>query len=243
MAERSKKSLSARASGKAEAGGKARPAKSDGIEVCLLGQHPMALEQWRALLGGREFRLRVQAFTAAQAVQPGKAGIPAAQVYVVDAQGPRAVVESLAGWLQAERRESKMLVVGPKMSNSAAFGLLRQGARGVLTYEEAVRQLKHAVPAVAAGGYWVPRQVLSEFVDSILHAGSRAGGTLSSARMSRREREVCDALLENLSNKEIASRLNISERTVKFHVSNLLAKFGVQRRADLILLCYQGERN
>jgi DNA-binding CsgD family transcriptional regulator len=42
-----------------------------------------------------------------------------------------------------------------------------------------------------------------------------------------------------MKNKEIALRLNISERTVKFHVSNLLAKFGVRRRADLILLCYQ----
>lgn len=46
-------------------------------------------------------------------------------------------------------------------------------------------------------------------------------------------------MLENLSNKEIACKLNISERTVKFRVSNLLAKFGVRRRADLILLCYQ----
>ncbi|HXU20708.1 MAG TPA: helix-turn-helix transcriptional regulator, partial [Verrucomicrobiae bacterium] len=46
-------------------------------------------------------------------------------------------------------------------------------------------------------------------------------------------------LLENLANKEVADRLHISERTVKFHVSNLLAKFGVRRRADLILLCYQ----
>jgi Bacterial regulatory proteins, luxR family len=43
----------------------------------------------------------------------------------------------------------------------------------------------------------------------------------------------------NLVNKEIGSRLNISERTVKFHVSNILSKFGVRRRADLILLCYQ----
>jgi DNA-binding NarL/FixJ family response regulator len=61
----------------------------------------------------------------------------------------------------------------------------------------------------------------------------------ASSELSRREREVLDALLENLANKEIASRLNISERTVKFHVSNLLSKFGVRRRADLILLCFQ----
>ena len=51
--------------------------------------------------------------------------------------------------------------------------------------------------------------------------------------------EVLAGLLENLANKEVADRLHISERTVKFHVSNLLAKFGVRRRADLILLCYQ----
>jgi DNA-binding CsgD family transcriptional regulator len=50
---------------------------------------------------------------------------------------------------------------------------------------------------------------------------------------------VLSGLLENLANKEVADRLHISERTVKFHVSNLLAKFGVRRRADLILLCYQ----
>jgi len=39
--------------------------------------------------------------------------------------------------------------------------------------------------------------------------------------------------------EEIANKLHISERTVKFHVSNLLSKFGVRRRADLILLSYQ----
>jgi DNA-binding NarL/FixJ family response regulator len=57
--------------------------------------------------------------------------------------------------------------------------------------------------------------------------------------ISRREQDIVDGLLLNLSNKEIASKLNISERTVKFHVSNLLTKFNVQRRADLILLWYQ----
>ena len=61
----------------------------------------------------------------------------------------------------------------------------------------------------------------------------------SPSELSRREQEVLSSLLENLANKEVAERLHISERTVKFHVSNLLAKFGVRRRADLILLCYQ----
>ena len=45
-----------------------------------------------------------------------------------------------------------------------------------------------------------------------------------------------------LSEDEIGAQLGISERTVKFHVSNLLSKFGVRRRADLILLCYQSRQ-
>ena len=61
--------------------------------------------------------------------------------------------------------------------------------------------------------------------------------------MSRRETEVVELLMQNLSNKEIGSKLHMSERTAKFHVSNLLAKYGVQRRADLILLFVQAERD
>jgi len=56
--------------------------------------------------------------------------------------------------------------------------------------------------------------------------------------LSPRERQVHEALLENLSNKEIAAKLNLSERTVKFHVSNVLAKHRLRRRADLILQNY-----
>jgi DNA-binding NarL/FixJ family response regulator len=41
-------------------------------------------------------------------------------------------------------------------------------------------------------------------------------------------------VLDNLSNKEIGHRLHMSERTAKFHVSNLLVKHGVRRRADLL---------
>jgi DNA-binding CsgD family transcriptional regulator len=82
--------------------------------------------------------------------------------------------------------------------------------------------------------------VLSSFVESILGRPLRPKLTaISGANLSLREDEVLGSLLENLSNKEIGIKLNITERTVKFHVSNVLNKFGVRRRADLILHCYQ----
>jgi DNA-binding NarL/FixJ family response regulator len=59
------------------------------------------------------------------------------------------------------------------------------------------------------------------------------------AQLTRRESEVLDALCgpPMLTNKEIAAKLNISERGIKFHVTALLAKYGVRYRQDLVIRC------
>jgi len=109
----------------------------------------------------------------------------------------------------------------------------------LVPYAQAREQLPEAVQATAAGGFWVPRKVLSRFVDWVLESLGPRRWTFGPAYVSPREQEVLEALLANLSNKEIAQRLSLAERTVKFHVSNVLGKFGVQRRTDLILLYWQ----
>lgn len=53
------------------------------------------------------------------------------------------------------------------------------------------------------------------------------------ASLSPRQREILHSVICNRANKEIASKLNITVRTVKFHISSLLAKFGVENRAEL----------
>jgi DNA-binding NarL/FixJ family response regulator len=164
---------------------------------------------------------------------------PKANVYVVDAHAAKPATGALLTNLLERCPESRLMVVGEQHNDANSFSMLRLGVKGLLTYVEARDQLIRALPLVAAGGFWVPRSVLSGFVDSILTGQGRRLKTDSVTNLSRREQEVLDSLLENLSNKEIASKLNIAERTVKFHVSNLLSKFGVRRRADLILLTFQ----
>jgi len=56
----------------------------------------------------------------------------------------------------------------------------------------------------------------------------------STTSLSRRQKQVLEGVLGNLTNKEIAASLNLSERTVKFHVSALLAKYGVGDRVSLM---------
>lgn len=58
--------------------------------------------------------------------------------------------------------------------------------------------------------------------------------TVLPTHLSQRQQEVLRAVLQNLSNKEIAAKLNVSERTVKFHVSALLKKFHVTGRVGLM---------
>ena len=170
--------------------------------------------------------------------------VPKAALYVVDAHASQPATAALIANILEVCPTARLLVVAEKFSASESHNLLRLGAKGLLTYSEAREQLPTALPLVAGGGFWVPRAMLSEFVDSILSSSrGRRLKVETAANLSRREQEVLAALLENLANKEIANRFNISERTVKFHVSNLLSKFGVRRRADLILLCYQRRSN
>jgi DNA-binding CsgD family transcriptional regulator len=72
---------------------------------------------------------------------------------------------------------------------------------------------------------------LQEKANQLLEAGKSLGGQV---KLTRREDEVLCGLMKSLANKEIAANLNLSERTVKFHVSSLLAKFRVRGRMELV---------
>jgi DNA-binding CsgD family transcriptional regulator len=72
---------------------------------------------------------------------------------------------------------------------------------------------------------------LTAKAQTLLQAGQ---SVKTSVNLTRREKEVLDGILRSLANKEIASELNLSERTVKFHVSSLLAKFKVHSRMELM---------
>jgi len=207
-------------------------------KLFLFCSHPVAQEQLARLLRSSAFEL----------VLCHELALPKDEAEAFDAHEPcLAVVDGgdllatleFVRTLRAEQRSVHLLVLLPRLEDAIAFPLLRLGVKGLLTYEQAPRELTRAASQVSAGMYWVPRELLTRFVESILPEVRGSNALDGDIGISRREREVLDLLLANLSNKEIAGKLFISERTVKFHVSNLLTKFGVQRRADLIVLWMQ----
>jgi DNA-binding NarL/FixJ family response regulator len=209
------------------------------LSVCILSPHPLVLSEFERLLAKAQFKVSAKQLESTLAPDLANFDAPKAQVYVVDAHASKPATGALLSNILEHFPEARLIVVGEQHNEANSYSMLRLGVKGLLTYVEARDQLIRALPLVANGGFWVPRSVLSGFVDSVLTNQGRRLKSDSVTNLSRREHEVLEALLENQSNKEIANKLNIAERTVKFHVSNLLSKFGVRRRADLILLTFQ----
>jgi two-component system, NarL family, nitrate/nitrite response regulator NarL len=209
------------------------------VSVCLLSVHPLVLAEWDRLLSPAGFELQARRLESTVLLDVDQLSLPSAEVFVTDAHTPRQATEVLLAGIQERFPSARQIVVAEALSESFAFPLLRLGAKGLLSYAEAHQMLPQAVRAVAGGGFWVARDLLSRFVDANLGLMGGRQVAPGPASLSKREREVLDALLENLANKEIADKLHISERTVKFHVSSVLQKFSVRRRSDLMLLCLQ----
>lgn len=202
------------------------------IQALVFSPHPLVIDGLRDKLSPTNLALRPVPvrYSLTPCIEPVQA--PAGSICVIDACFPQAATEALVSAVQASYEEPRTLVLADEISAPFGFAMLRLRVKGLLTYAQADTQICPAAEALAEGGSWLPRGLLGAFVDSLLGATSEAR---LPAGVSRREHEVLASLLQNLSNKEIAVKLNISERTVKFHVSNLLSKFAVQRRADLLV--------
>jgi NarL family two-component system response regulator YdfI len=106
---------------------------------------------------------------------------------------------------------------------------LRAGARGYLLKDTGRQALFEAIRAVARGESLLPSAVVDKVV---AHLG--APRPVAAGRLSDREQEVLALLAEGASNKEVSLRLQITERTVKAHVTSIFNKLGVNSRAEAV---------
>jgi two-component system, NarL family, nitrate/nitrite response regulator NarL len=207
------------------------------VTVCLVSGHQIVLAELDRILQQSDFTIRTVKVSDQKTVP---LSLPPADIYVIDAEGVAGPINDIVTHIIKAYPTAQLLVLAEALSEEFAFPLLNLGVKGLITLDVLREQLSRAIEALGTGGFWVPRGLLATFVDSVITRSRQIeSGKPGGASVSRREQDIVDGLLLNLSNKEIASKLNISERTVKFHVSNLLTKFNVQRRADLILLWYQ----
>lgn len=109
---------------------------------------------------------------------------------------------------------------------------LQAGAIGYLMKNVSARELASAIRSAFAG-----KMTLSpEAAESLVHAGEQSKEI---GKLTEREQEVLRFMVEGLNNAEIAERLVVSLSTVKYHISNILAKFCVDNRVAAVTMAIQ----
>jgi DNA-binding NarL/FixJ family response regulator len=122
------------------------------------------------------------------------------------------------------------------------YDALRAGASGFLLKDVTAERLFDAVRVVAAGDALlaptVTRRLISEFTE-LRAAKPHTTPEPALAALTPRERQVLRLVAEGLSNPEIATRLVVTDETVKTHVSRILAKLGLRDRTQAVIAAYE----
>ncbi|MBA2778933.1 response regulator transcription factor [Billgrantia kenyensis] len=121
-------------------------------------------------------------------------------------------------------------------SEAEALQALQAGARGYIHALSPVELLRQVALVTGNQGIWVPAELLGKVLGFSWRALSREEeGSDALSVLTEREREVALAVADGASNKEVARRLDITERTVKAHLSAVFRKLDVRDRLQLIL--------
>jgi DNA-binding NarL/FixJ family response regulator len=128
------------------------------------------------------------------------------------------------------RPDTRVLVLSMHAGSEHVARAVREGADGYLLKDSAVQELVAAIDAVMAGrSYYSP--TVQEQLSHLVRAGSALARPLD--QLTDRERDILKLVARGFSTKEIASRLDISPRTVDTHRANLMRKLGLKSVALL----------
>jgi DNA-binding NarL/FixJ family response regulator len=158
------------------------------------------------------------------------------RVFVLDGCSINLPLGPLSSRLRAHSPGSKFLALLPpdRSDESELLLLFNWGIDGLVTLHKKWKtELPKAAVALLRGQPWVPPEVLLAFVKQMKALLDRQ--LLAGQSLTAREGQVLQLLFRRLTNKEIAYELNISERTAKFHVSNVVSKLGLQNRRNLVV--------
>jgi DNA-binding NarL/FixJ family response regulator len=133
--------------------------------------------------------------------------------------------------VRARQTESRFLVLTTYDADEYIVPALSAGAQGYLLKDTTPDELTRAIRALAAGGSPLEPAVAAKLLTSIQEQDED--------ELSAREMDVLKLLVEGASNKMIAAQLNLSENTVKSHLSHIFGKLQVSSRAEAVAVALQ----
>jgi len=196
------------------------------IRILIVDDHPVVREGLVAILeDDPEIEVSGTAGSASEAI--AAAGRARPDVVLLDLELPdRSGVEAIPQ-IMAAAPEARVIVLTAYDTDERVLGAIRAGARGYLLKGVTGDEISRAVRAVWAGGSYLASRIAEKVLRQVRTPQPPAA-------LTSRERAVLRLVADGFSSKQIATRLAIAERTVKFHVGSILNKLGAETRAQAV---------
>ena len=204
------------------------PRQQGKINVFLLDDHEILRLGVRELLSAEpDIDVIGEAGTAASAL----ARLPALRpdVAVLDVRLPDGDGVAVCREIRSKLPETACLILTAYGDDRALLGAIMAGAAGYVTKQTCGADLVSAVRAVASGQSTLDPQASRQVMDRLRNHMADADPV---AALSAQEKRVLELIGEGLTNRQIAERMFLAEKTVKNYVSALLTKLGMHRRSQ-----------
>lgn len=204
------------------------------MRLLIADDHALLRRSLRALLEARGYDVVAEAKDGNEAVEMAQRLAP--DIVLMDLALPELDGLSATRAILAEHPDTRVMVVTGFIDETHLVEALEAGAQGYLLKNEEPENLFAAIDAVAAGECVLPRNLAHKALARLARERTGGGGgRRDPLQLTDRETEVLALLAGGVSTTTgLASRLGCAERTVKFHVGNLLEKLGVGSRAEAI---------
>lgn len=208
----------------------------DKMRVAIVDDHALFREGLATILEAQaDIEVVGEGGTAQDAIQLARDLLP--EIILLDIDMPGGGLEA-ARVIANEQPVCKIVVLTASEQDDHIIAALKSGARAFILKGVAARELLRILRAVAAGESYVPpalaASLLLELHDPQTKASKRSADPIN--ELTEREREILENLAVGLSNKEIAEKLFLSEKTVKHYMTNILQKLQVRNRVEAALL-------
>jgi DNA-binding NarL/FixJ family response regulator len=162
------------------------------------------------------------------------------RVVLLDCGLPRLRAARDLPGIQRLSPSTKVIVLSNTPTINEAIATLKAGAKGYCEHGIRGTLLQKAIRTVLRGEVWAGRRMVSELIGAMVSADKHRKllpkAKMSLDGLSARKQQVAALVIEGAGNKAIADRLNISEATVKAHITSIFRQFSVSRRLDLARL-------